>query len=126
MHNLFLGLIQEHFQGILGIRLIKDPDSDASPVLDITLYDCTANHLNDLERKSLSKALNWLSNPMNQDLASDSGMAKWTKKMATLHLKALQFLCEELHCALNERKKKMNRADYAREILIWVRLHLFF
>ena len=128
MHNLFLGLIQEHFQGILGIRLAKDSDVDASPVLDIPLSDRTGNNLNDTERKSLSKALTWLMGPMNHELASELGMIKWTKKLSNLHLEALKFLCQELHCApiaVDPRKKTMNRPDYARGILIWVSTHSF-
>ena len=120
MHNLFLGLIQEHFQGILGIRLVKDSDSDLGPVIDISLSD---NNLKDAERKTLSKALNWLTSPMNQDLASDAGLAKWTKKFSSIHLEALKFLCQELQCVpvpVDSRKKTMNRPDYARGILIWV------
>ena len=45
MHNLFLGLIQEHFQGILGIRLAKVSDADTRPVLDITFSNRTGNNL---------------------------------------------------------------------------------
>src|ERR1700678_2018376 len=114
MHNLFLGLIQEHFQGILGIRLAKDSDVDASPVLDIPLSDRTGNNLNDTERKSLSKALTWLMGPMNHELASELGMIKWTKKLSNLHLEALKFLCQELYCApiaVDPRKKTMNRSE---------------
>jgi hypothetical protein len=129
MHNLFLGLIQEHFQGILGLCLVKDSDSDTSPVIDITLSDRTGSHLKDAERKNLSKALSWLTSPMNQDLDSDPGMARWMKKMSNLHLEVLKILCNELHCApipLDPRKKTMNRPDYARGILNWVRLDLLF
>jgi hypothetical protein len=129
MHNLFLGLIQEHFQGILGIRLVKDPDSDAGPVIDITLSDHTGTHLKDAERKSLARALSWLTNPMNQDLASDPGMAMWMKKMSSLHLEALKYLSNELQCApipLDPRKKNMNRPDYARGVLTWVRPNSLF
>ena len=128
MHNLFLGLIQEHFQGILGIRLVKDSDVDASPVLNIPLSDCTGNNLNNTEWKSLSKALTWLMGPMNHELASELGMMKWTKKLSNLHLEALKFVCQELHCApiaVDLRKKMMNCPDYARGILIWVSMHSF-
>ena len=128
MHNLFLGLIQEHFQGILGIRLAKVSDADTRPVLDITFSDRAGNNLNDPERKSLSKALSWLTAPMNQELASELGRAKWIKKLSSLHLNALKFLCQELHCtpiAADPRKRMMNRPDYARGILIWVSTHLF-
>ena len=113
MHNLFLGLIQEHFQGILGICLVKDSDSDLSPVINITLSD---NNLKDAERKSLSKVLNWLTRPMNQDLMSDAGMAKWAKKFSNIHLETLKFLCQELQCApvpVDSHKKMMNHPDYA-------------
>ena len=97
MHNLFLGRIQGHFQGILGIRLVKDSNSDFGPVINITLAD---NNLKDAERKSLSKALNWLTSPMNQDLASNAGMEKWMKKLSNVHLEALNFLCQELQSVL--------------------------
>jgi hypothetical protein len=128
MHNLFLGLIQEHFQGILGIRLAKVSAADTRPVLDITFSDHTGNNLNDAEWKSLSKALSWLTGPMNQELASELGRAKWIKKLSSLHLEALKFLCQELHCApiaVDPCKRMMNRPDYARGILIWVSMHPF-
>ena len=98
----------------------RDSNSDFGPVIDITLAD---NNLKDAERKSLSKALNWLTSPMNQDLASNAGMAKWMKKLSNIHLEALKFLCQELQCApvpVDSCKKTMNCPDYAQGILIWV------
>ena len=100
----------------------------ALPILiDIALSDHTGNNLNDIERKSLSKALSWLTKPMNQELDSNSKTAKCTKKFSNLHLQALKFLCQELRCEpiADPRKKMMNCSDYAREILIWVRVYLF-
>ena len=53
---------------------------------------------------------------MNQDLASDAGMAKWAKKFSNIYLETLKFLCQELQCVpvpVDSHKKMMNHPDYA-------------
>jgi hypothetical protein len=60
MHNLFLGLVQEHFE-ILGIRL-NQPD-DTMPVIDVNIPLPTNLELNDKERKSMEKLIKILQLP---------------------------------------------------------------
>ncbi|KAJ6497216.1 hypothetical protein C8R47DRAFT_972377 [Mycena vitilis] len=76
MHNLFLGLLKEHFRGILGFRPIKiPPQPDPDPVLDIDLTPTEDNPLptRENEIKSLNKALHVLRQPMSDALKTVEG-----------------------------------------------------
>jgi hypothetical protein len=132
MHNLFLGLINKHFQDILGIRLEKDPEEDApAPAIDLAFSD-QWTQLDGEDRRHVSRLIKYLNGPLNQDLNTDIGMALWLKKLSGLRLSALELACSELQdrgckpIRTDPRKtSRFTRADYARGILAWVRLHFF-
>lgn len=125
MHNLFLGLIQEHFQGILGIRLDKDPDVEA-PVLELVISNNWSTFPASVQ-KSVIKLLKWLQSPMADELRSDAGKAIWISKFMKLHLSALEFMCAELNCptlprdpAKPNQTTRMLKIDWIARLLSWV------
>ena len=106
MHNLFLGLINKHFQDILGIRLEKDLEQDA-PVFRLIKY---------------------LGQPLNHDLNTEIGLDLWLKRLSNLRLPALELACSELRHHGSEsiqtdshKTSRFTRADYACGILAWAR-----
>ena len=126
MHNLFLGLINKHFQDILGIRLEKDLEQDA-PVFDLAFSD-RWTRLNNEDRKHVSRLIKYLGQPLNHDLNTEIGLALWLKRLSNLRLPALELACSELRhrgcepIQTDSRKtSRFTRADYARGILAWVR-----
>jgi len=128
MHNLFLGLINKHFQDILGIRLEKDLDQD-TPAIDLAFSD-RWTQLNNKDRTQVSRLIKYLNQPLNHDLNTDVGMALWLKKLSSLRLSVLELACSELQhrgCkplqADSRKTSRFTRADYARGILAWVRFH---
>jgi hypothetical protein len=64
MHNLFLGLIKEHFENILGIRVEKKV---ICPVVVVSLSDHWMT-FTPYERKSVQKLKRWLEASMNEEL----------------------------------------------------------
>ena len=125
MHNLFLGLINKHFQDILGIRLEKDLDKKA-PAIDLAFSDHWTR-LDNEDRKHVSRLIKYLNQPLNHDLNTDIGMALWLKRLSSLRISALKLACSELQhrgcepIQTDSRKtSRFTRADYARGILAWV------
>ena len=64
MHNLLLGLIKEHLEGILGIRLEKTVEA---PVVDIN-FPSLWQQFTPNEQKSVSKLKKYLEAPMKAEL----------------------------------------------------------
>ena len=123
MHNLFLGLIKEHFSGILGIELARETEERA---LTVRLSDAPGD-FNLPERKSVEKLRRWLEAPAAKVFSSDRGQA--LKKLKTLHLRALRFACEQLHCTLPpplSHDAAYPKGLVAAAILDWVRFPLDF
>jgi hypothetical protein len=127
MHNLFLGLIQEHFD-ILGIRSDqKPPEKPPSLRLKIPNDLMTNSKLNDKEQKSLNKIFSLLEAPMTCELTSTPGYDKYFKRFSALHRSALELAYTVLNIPFEpitnsnyENKKMYNKADYIRSILAWV------
>ena len=129
MHNLFLGLIQEHFD-ILGIRSDqKTPEKTPSLRLNIPNNLMTRSKLNDKEQKSLDKLICMLEEPITRELRSTLGYDKHFKRFSTLHSSALEIAYTVLDIpfvpvanGICLNKKMYNKADYIRSILAWVSL----
>ena len=127
MHNLFLGLIQEHFD-ILGIRS-DQKTSEKTPSLSLNVPNnlTTCTKLNDNEQKSFDKVIRILEAPIGCELMSTLGYNKYFKQLSTLHRSALELASTTLNIPFvpisnsNYLNKKMyNKADYIRSILAWV------
>jgi Transposase family tnp2 len=116
MHNLFLGLIKEHFQGILGIGAWKDKDEMALSIKfsdEWTKFSMT-------EQKSIKRLKGYLESPMNDELTRSHD--HWLRKFTRCNLTALEFVCKELRCPPppEDPPKKLKKKDWAQAILHWV------
>jgi Transposase family tnp2 len=114
MHNLFLGLIKEHFTSILGIG---SPRIQEDPVLSIKFsvapIDFTEN-----ERKSVGKLKKWLEAPASKVFSTERELA--INKLKTVHAKALRFACDELDCALPDPD---GNGNYSKDLLAGILLN---
>jgi len=94
MHNLFLGLIKEHFIGILGIAL---PRKQEDPVFSVVFSDPPA-HLTENEKKSVERLKKWLAAPTATVFSHQRELA--IQKLKRLHARALRFACDQFGCDL--------------------------
>ena len=121
MHNLFLGLIKEHFINILGIQVEKEVVNDNPVVVVISLSDHWKSFTEN-EQKSVKKVKKWLEGPMNDEMKSNS--ASWVKRLMRIHVRVLMFVCTELQCprlpVTNPYKNKTTKMDWVNMICDWV------
>ena len=113
MHNLFLGLIKEHFMGILGIGL---PTYHERPVISLT-FGVPPETLSNSDKKGVNKLKTWLEAPAATTFSSDCVTA--IKKLKRINLPALRFVCSEVNCSL-PAKPRLTKADYVECLLDWV------
>ena len=123
MHNLFLGLIHEHFE-ILGIQL--DNDDSLLVVVDIaeSIPPDSYTHLAVHEQRSMKRLIHTLEAPMVADLKTPKGHSFYEKRFSRCHLKTLRLACELLNApalpATHAKKTKTFKADYVKRLLAWV------
>ena len=122
MHNLFLGLVQEHFD-ILGIKL-NNTKSTMTPSIIINIPEESINKLNKHERKSISNLINMLGAPMAKELKSQASYNLYFKWLSALHKAALKLLCTFVSAPLKLNKSKLNKPYFIHAILAWVRYFL--
>jgi hypothetical protein len=120
MHNLFLGLIKEHFDGILGIRLSKAEEVPALEVEFSTLW----KEFTPQEQKSVSKLKKLLQKPLAAEL--DENGRQMEKKFMRFHSRALEFACTELKCLgastnPHPNPRRASKIEWVRALLAWVR-----
>lgn len=101
MHNLFLGLIKLHFEGILGLRERKSKKKkkgnqiEEQPERGITV--CLSEKWKNFsvkEQVSVEKLHQYLEGPMTAELQVDRGI--WVARLVPLHKRSLHFVCAEL------------------------------
>lgn len=123
MHNLFLGLIREHYDAILGIRV---PKAEEEPVVFNVNISDSWKQMSKRECASMKRVIRWLQHPMCQDLWTEAGMSKWQKRFSSQNSSILELVALEVGCMPIttdiRKKKKPSRADYSRGILRWVGL----
>jgi hypothetical protein len=127
MHNLFLGLVQEHFD-ILGIQF-NNTKSRTTPSIVINISEESINKLNEHERKSVNRLINILEAPIKKELGSQAGYDLYFKRLSTLHRGALELLRTSVDAPLkldpkNVNKSKLNKPDFIHAILAWVRIDI--
>jgi hypothetical protein len=124
MHNLFLGLIKEHFRNVIGIGRSK---TDEGAVMFIEFLE-PPHDFTDAEHKSLGKLRRLLQKPLNDKIQSSPESVK--KTLVRLHHRALAFACDELEVdeeksfMSNEGKALCSKDSCATNILSWVGLLL--
>jgi hypothetical protein len=94
MHNLFLGLIKEHFTGILGIGL---PRIQEDPVFTID-FPVIPMHFTEKEKKSVERLKKWLEAPVATVFSAERELA--INKLKGLHMQAILFACNALGCLI--------------------------
>ncbi len=120
MHNLFLGLIQEHFE-ILGMKLEKLEDEAIA--LEINIQPHQFQQLATNEQKSMKHLINLLQSPLTTALKSQYERKSITNKVINHHLAMLKLACSLLNAPLlpmHGNKTKFYKADYARALIEWV------
>jgi hypothetical protein len=124
MHNLFLGLVQEHFD-ILGIKL-NNTKSRTTQSIVIKIPEESINTLNEHERKSAIRLINILEAPIKKELKLPAGYEVYFKRLSALHRAPLELLCTSVGAPLKQdpkhvNKSKFNKPDFIHAILAWVR-----
>jgi hypothetical protein len=137
MHNLFLGLIKEHFQGILGYYPPRTTHPTPAPRVDIhiNIPPDPTNPLPDAKgpRASIRRLISWLEEPFEfTDESSKEFKAvtdKWGK--STIHVAAFVYVGRGLNCLPQTLDstgqdtkfpltKKLSKKGLATCILSWV------
>lgn len=118
MHNLFLGLIKEHFQGILGYQpktkvtdakvkaaKVKAATSEDRPVLNITIPEDPTNPPPSEKnaRASVRRLISWLQQPLNFDEAKReesyaTTLTQWGGPKSKVHISAFVYVGRGLGC----------------------------
>lgn len=117
MHNLFLGLIKEHFDGILGVRL---PKTQEAPVVEVN-FSVLWKEFTPKEQKSVCKLMKYLQAPMKTELAENRKLV--TNRFMRCHERALAFACTELQCPLppvGGTHHKISKTELVCALLDWV------
>ena len=119
MHNLFLGLLKEHFNNILGIGLREQQEK---PV--VTLLDDLDNHnLTGNDRKGVQQLRKLLQSPITTTLPSRAQAIK--KLTSNVTSSALRLVCNLLECIpAFENADKLTKAHLAGYLYEWVSVQL--
>lgn len=143
MHNLFLGLLKDHFRNVLGFRpdpkqhlpmhmrktassdILIDPLADDfdPAVIDLMLPPVPEN-MSSQERRSLDRLVKWLKCPLCQVLQETEGFAAFLKRFNRQHKAALIFIARSIELSVPGGKQKLEdcgKAVLAEKILKWVR-----
>ena len=128
MHNLFLGLVEEHFN-ILGIRS-DITKSKLTPSIVIKIPKESINKLTEHERKSVKRLIIMLEAPIKTELKSQAGYELYFKRLSALHRAALELFRTSVDAPLeldpkHVNKSKLNKPDFIRAILAWVSIDTF-
>lgn len=120
MHNLFLGLLKEHFTNILGIGLPLHRE----PPAFILLNPINEAELTGGDRKGVKKLKSLLEAPYSTTLLPrEQGLKKFTLNVTS---NALKFVCRNVGCLENTDSQKRTKADLAGLLLNWVRSYFVF
>ncbi|KAJ7153126.1 hypothetical protein C8R43DRAFT_832523, partial [Mycena crocata] len=132
MHNLFLGLLKEHFRKILGFRSSEETNSKgkrtpASPpalAIDITPSEDNPFPQEANAPKALQSVINALQKPLNRLLQNPTERANIAKKFSKLHVSSAVYLCKAFSCTDlyldTEKKKPLKKSLLIDKILDWV------
>jgi hypothetical protein len=127
MHNLFLGLVREHFD-ILGIQQ-NQPNRKTRSII-INIPEESIGKLQVHERKTIVRLINILEAPIKKELGSEAGYAKYLKRLSASHRAALELLCTSVGAPVvpttqHSNTTKLYKPDFAHAILRWVSLNIF-
>lgn len=133
MHNLFLGLIKDHFRQVLGIdhagKIIHDEDARGkasappkSSVLDIPWSGGTYAMLSKNAQGDVRYLRRTLEGPLNAVLANAEERARLLQRVEGKLKDALVCVCEDLHIVVRpmNRQNTTTKLAYATALLNWV------
>lgn len=142
MHNLFLGLIKEHFQNILGYGKAKKdlPDTTIGLIdVDILPSDDNPVPIKKTEKASVRRLTTWLKAPIDFDPSSETAIhdaaSRW--KGSRAHTSALIYVAKGVGCMplttpeqggdhANVRPKRLTKYELAKRLVEWVSLVVSF
>lgn len=142
MHTLFLGVIKEHFQGVLGYQKPGSKTSSKIPLpfssgsIRVNIVEDATNPIPDekAQRSSIRKLVNRLERPLEFDLEDqkcfDAEVEEWGK--SSIHVSAFVYVGRGIGCLPstmdnkgvdqgNLPLKKASKRYLARQLLSWVR-----
>jgi hypothetical protein len=119
MHNLFLGLIKEHFTGILGITPTSYREGAVIPLA----LGPFPQDISESDEKGIEKLKRWLEAPAAATFSSDR--LKAIEKLKGVNLRSLEFVCTQLQCSIPTQTTNCTKMDYANALLDWVSLQVF-
>lgn len=135
MHNLFLGLIKEHFQGILGYRPDDRSTRPPAPALRIKIPNDLSNPVSTEkhQRSTVKKLITWLESPMDLDDSHifDVLCTKWGK--SDVHLSSFVYVGRGVGCISSDitsegrdinTGQRWPKKKLAKLLLEWVCLEL--
>ncbi len=127
MHNLFLGLLKEHFE-ILGMKLEGEEDNNTVINISPLILAETFLHLSTAEQKSMNCLIRILEQPMNSALDTPDGYTYYEKKLMGCHVSSLQLASEKLSAtvSLNYENQRTYKIHYVRALLTWVKTSILF
>lgn len=134
MHNLFLGLIKDHFRQVLGLdhagKIIHDEEAKGkasaapkSTVLDIPWSGGTYAMLSKKAQEDVRYLRRTLEGPLNEALADPQERAMVLKRIEGRLKDALICVCEDIRIDVRPvtRQKTATKLAYATALLDWVR-----
>lgn len=122
MHNLFLGILKEHYETILGTKqsesLYREP-----PVIAL---DINVDNVEELQKKSDRQGVNRLKKLLEGPISAFSSEGEAVSKMIkTASATALDFVCRQTQCPLEKSDIRPTKAlrpktEYATGLYRWV------
>jgi len=123
MHNLFLGIVQEHYE-ILGIRL-ESKEPPAAVDLSTALPPQSYTHLKTTEQTKMRSLIRTLEGPIRASLHTTTGWAHFEKKLSSIQTECLRLAIQRLQIPLlpasHQKRTKTYKIDYIKALLTWVR-----
>jgi hypothetical protein len=124
MHNLFLGLVKEHFE-ILGIRLELEGEKPPAAIdLSTALPPQSYMHLKTTEQKKMRSLIRILEGPIGASLRTAVGWAQYEKKLNSVHTECLRLVTQHVQISLlpspYANKTRTYKLDYIKALLTWV------
>jgi hypothetical protein len=124
MHNLFLGLVQEHFE-ILGIRLELEGEKPPAAIdLSTALPPQSYMHLKTTEQTKMRSLIRILEGPIGASLRTTTGWADCEKKLNSVQTECIRLAMQRLQIPLlpasHEKQTKTYKIHYIKALLTWV------
>lgn len=137
MHNLFLGLVKEHFLGVLGYNpsaRLRGQPNPGEELLHVKISESRENPLptTHQEQSSVRKLTMWLKTPFDYDKNDHIAIKQTVKRWSNVHLASLIYVAKAVGCipltvdakgkdtALPLPTKPLTKVHIAEKLLDWV------